>query len=120
MTHTPHPPRLCCLQWLEWNKYCESHSVQVVYTFFLTYVVALRGAFLILYVFSFLFIYLCDRISAVWNDARSSGFWNVWIQYAHDWGVVHSKSINKDEDKDKNIFCFTNKIGPKFNDLFIC
>jgi hypothetical protein len=50
---------------------------------------------------------------------RSSGFWSVWSQYAHDWDVVHSNSINKDEDKDKNFFCFTNKIGPKFNELFI-
>jgi hypothetical protein len=50
---------------------------------------------------------------------RSSGFWSVWIKYAYDWDFVHSNSINKDGDKDKNISCFTNKIGPKFNELFI-
>ena len=115
----PSPPWLCCMQWLGWNKFCESHRVQVIYTFFLTSVVALKGAVLILYIFSFLFIFLCDHISAIWNDARRSGFWSVGIQYAHGWYVVHSKSINKDEDKDKNIFCFTNNISPKFNDLFI-
>ena len=60
-----------------------------------------------------------STVSAIWNDAKSSGFWSVGIQYAHGWYVVHSKSINKDEDKDKNIFCFTNNISPKFNDLFI-
>ena len=116
---TPSLPWLCCVQWLGWNKFCESHRVQVVYTFFLTSVVALKGAVLIPYIFSFLFIFLCDHISAIWNDARRSGFWSVGIQYAHGWDVVHSKSINKDEDKDKNIFCFTNNISPKFNDLFI-
>lgn len=36
-----HLLKLWCLQGLGGNKFCESHRVQVVYTFFLTYLVAL-------------------------------------------------------------------------------
>lgn len=115
-----HLLRLWCLQGLGWNTFCESHRAQVIYTFFLMYVVALQETVLLLYVFSFLFRFLeGDYISAVWNDARSSGFCSVWTQCARDWEVVHSNNINKDEERNKNIFFFTKKIAPEFNDFCV-